>query len=76
MVSGGFNGGAERVFVQRLLGKDHGLALGVGGRDFIHRERIAHGVIDMGFAHGTRHAAYFYGRLDHFYTFFQEYLIK
>ena len=76
MVSGGFDGGAERVFVQRLLGKDHGLALGVGGRDFIHRERTAHGVIDMGFAHGTRHAAYFYGRLDHFYTFFQEYLIK
>ena len=76
MVSGGFDGGAERVFVQRLLGKDHGLALGVRGRDLIHRERIAHGVIDMGFAHGTRHAAYFYGRLDHFYTFFQEYLIK
>ena len=76
MVSGGFDGGAERVFVQRLLGKDHGLALGMRGRDFIHRERIAHGVIDMGFAHGTRHAVYFYGRLDHFYTFFREYLIK
>ena len=24
------------------LGKDHGLALGVRGRDLIHRERIAH----------------------------------
>ena len=36
MVPGGFDGGAERVFVQRLLGKDHGLALGVRGRDLIH----------------------------------------
>ena len=76
MVPGGFDGGAERVFVQRLLGKDHGFALGVRGRDLFHRKRTAHGVIDMGFAHGTRHAAYFYGRLDHDYTFFQEYLIK
>ena len=76
MVPGGFNGGAERVFVQRLLGKDHGLALGVGGRDLLHRERIADSVIDMGFAHGTRHAVYFYGCLDHDYTFLQEYLIK
>ena len=74
--SGGFNGGAERGFVQRLLGKDHGLALGMRGRDLIHRKRTAHGVIDMGFAHGTCHAAYFYGRLDHIYTFFQEHLIK
>ena len=31
MVAGRLNGITERIFVQRLLGKDHGLALGVGG---------------------------------------------
>ena len=67
MVSGGFDGGAERVFVQRLLREDHRLPLGMGGCDLIHRECVANGVVDMGFAHGTRHTAAAVKRFAYFF---------
>ena len=46
-VAGGVNSGAEGVFVQRRLGEDHRLPLGMGGCDLLHRECAANGIVDV-----------------------------
>lgn len=58
-IAGCLNGGAEGVFVQRLLGVDYRLSLGMGGGDLLYGECGANGVVDLGLAHGAGHAGNF-----------------
>ena len=56
VVAGLGDGLAQLRLVDGLFADDVRFALGVGGRDFLHGERVADGVVDVRFAHAAHHA--------------------
>ena len=56
VVAGLGDGLAQLRLVDGLFADDVRFALGVGGGDFLHGERVADGVVDVLFAHAAHHA--------------------